>query len=282
MTVWRAAVYAAPGSGTGTTTVDPHAARLRELAEEWLGRSVDGREVGRRAPAGWTRDEVDAITVTARSYGFHATLKPPFRLAPGRSLDDLVSAVDQLAARVPSVWIPRLRLDLLGSFFALLPGTEPDADTPLRAVADAVVTDLDAFRAPLTDEDRARRNPDALTARQRELLERWGYPHVLDEFRFHLTLTDRIPAERLADVGTALRSWFDDVLGRDIPLDVLAVFTQSAPDAPFRLHSVHPMSVRRTRRTAPELLSPDPGSPHPLESSPPTLAGADPMEGITR
>ncbi|QGP87875.1 DUF1045 domain-containing protein [Gordonia sp. 135] len=259
MTVWRAAVYAAPGFGPTSSPAGAHATRLRGHAEEWLGRAVDGRDVPRRTPAGWTRDEVDAITVAARSYGFHGTLKPPFHLTPGRSLDELVRAVDHLAARTPAASVPRLRLGRLGSFFALVPGAD---DAPLRSVADAVVTELDAFRAPLTDHDRARRNPDALTERQRDLLDYWGYPYVLDEFRFHLTLTDRIPDARQSVVSDVLESWFGDVLGQDIPLDALTVFTQATPDAPFLLHSVHPMEV--------------------CALLPPRAPGTSTMEGITR
>ena len=87
--------------------------------------------------------------------------------------------------------IPQLSLARLDGFFALVPGAEA-AD--LYALADDVVTGFDGFRAPATEAEIARRNPAALTSRQRELLDAWGYPYVLDEFRFHLTLTDRIPA----------------------------------------------------------------------------------------
>ncbi|MBD0860188.1 DUF1045 domain-containing protein [Gordonia sp. zg691] len=282
MTVWRAAVYAAPGFAAPPSTPDPLAALLRERAEEWLGRAIDGRAVPARMPAGWTRDEVDAITVAARSYGFHGTLKPPFRLAPGRSLDELVAAVDDLAARTPTVSIPRLRLGRLGPFFALVPGTD---DHALRAVADAVVTGLDSFRAPMTDEDRTRRDPDSLTPRQRDLLDKWGYPYVLDEFRFHLTLTDRIPDDRHHVVGDVLRSWFDDVLGQDVPLDVLTVLTQAAPGSPFRLHSSHPMSFGVRRSEADDsggADTPTPGSAGPILALHSRLQGASTQEGITR
>jgi YfiH family protein len=138
MTVWRAAVYAAPGFGRGSSEADARAVRLREHAEKWLGRAIGGRAVPTCAPTGWVRDEVDAITVAARSYGFHGTLKPPFRLAAGRSLDELTGAVADLAARTPAVSIPHLSLGRLDAFFALVPGAD---DQPLRSVADAVVTD---------------------------------------------------------------------------------------------------------------------------------------------
>ena len=51
---------------------------------------------------------------------------------------------------------------------------------------------LDPFRAPLTPSERARRRPEDLDPRRRALLDRWGYPHVFEAFRFHMTLTGRL------------------------------------------------------------------------------------------
>ncbi|MCF8572206.1 DUF1045 domain-containing protein [Gordonia sp. HY002] len=239
----RAAVYAAPGFGD-----DAVAARLCERAQAWLGRAVDGAPVARECPPGWTREQVDEITVAARSYGFHGTLKAPFRLDAGRTLTGLCDAVDELAAASPPVVIPRLTLAPLGGFLALVPGGEaPD----LRALADAAVTGLDRFRAPLTAPERERRRPETLTERQRDLLDRWGYPYVLDEFRFHLTLTDSIPSGRRPGVQQALQSWFGEYLGADLVLDAVAVFTQESPTAPFVVHSVHRLAgPDRTHSTA--------------------------------
>src|SRR5262249_36195348 len=104
-----------------------------------------------------------------------------------------------------------------------------------------VVTRFDGFRAPPTEAELARRDPASLTARQRELLKAWGYPYVLGEFRFHLTLTDRIPAERRPHVERALRGWFGASLGAAVAIDALALFTEEVPGAPFTLHSVYPL-----------------------------------------
>lgn len=233
MTV-RFAIYLAPGTGPGDTA----GVALREKAERWLGRSVTGDPVAPGVPAGWTRAAVDAITVDARRYGFHGTLKAPFRLAEGRTPGELDDAVARFAADRAGVLVPHLSLARLGGFYALVPGTEA---TGLRALADDVVTGLDAFRAPLTDGELARRRPEALTPRQRELLKAWGYPYVLEEFRFHLTLTDRIAAQRRPAVECALRDWFAGSLGADLPVAALAVFTEAAPGAPFLLHAMHPL-----------------------------------------
>ncbi|GAA4163672.1 DUF1045 domain-containing protein [Gryllotalpicola daejeonensis] len=242
----RVAIYAAPGA----TAADSSGRALLERAESWLGRSTAGVAVAPVAPKGWTREEVDEITVDARRYGFHGTLKAPFRLADGRTLDELEAAVSDFAAGWPEVAVPQLTLKRLGHFFALMPG---EAAAPLHALADEIVTSFDEFRAAPTAEDIARRNPAGMTARQRELFDRWGYPYVLDEFRFHLTLTDRIAPDDQAAVEAVLTDWFADSLGRAIPVDALAIFTEEAPGAPFELHSVHPLapSPQAGARTTP-------------------------------
>jgi hypothetical protein len=222
--------------GTGPTNAT--ASALREKAEQWLGRGVAGNPVAPRVPACWTREAVDAMTVDARRYGFHATLKAPFHLAEGRTPEELDAALARFAAGRAGVVIPRLSLARVGAFFALVPGAEA---AELEALAQDVVTGFDGFRAPLTDAQVARRNPAALTPRQRELLKAWGYPYVLDEFRFHLTLTDRIPTERQPDVERALSGWFAASLGATVPIDALALFTEPAPGAPFLLRAVCPL-----------------------------------------
>jgi hypothetical protein len=246
----RVAIYAAPGIGSD----DAAGILLRERAEAWLGRSVvDGSTApAPAAPAGWTRDEVDAITVDARRYGFHGTLKPPFRLAPGRGLDELDAAVGRFAAERDRIAIPELAVRPLGDFLALVPMRHVPG---LHALAEDVVTRFDVFRAPPTDAETARRDPAALTPRQRELLEAWGYPHVLDGFRFHLTLTDRLRGTLLPRAEAALASWFAGCTGREVAVDALALFTEAEPGAPFLLHAVHPLRTPLDPRAA---EAPDP------------------------
>jgi len=241
----RYAIYAAPG----VRSVDPVAVLLGQKAERWLGRSVAAHPVDPGVPAGWTRAAVDAITVDARRYGFHATLKAPFRLAEGRTPEELDAAVARFAAGTAAVVVPRLTLARLGGFFALVPGTQAPA---LHALADDVVTAFDDFRAPATEAELARRSQAPLTPRQRELLGTWGYPYVLDEFGFHLTLTDRIPRERRPTVERVLTDWFAELLEADVPVDALGVFTEAEPGAPFELSAVHRLQPAPARPRAAE------------------------------
>jgi putative phosphonate metabolism protein len=230
----RFAIYAVPG----VRSADTVGVLLRQKAEQWLGRSVSGDPVTPGVPVGWTRAAIDAMTASARRYGFHATLKPPFRLAEGRTAEELDAAVARFAAGSAGAVIPRLTLGRLGGFFAFVPGAEAPG---LHALAAEVVERFDDFRAPMTGAELARHDHASLTPRQRELLTRWGYPYVLDEFRFHLTLTDRIPDGRRSAVERALRDWFAASLGATVSVDALALFTEAEPGAPFTLRAVHPL-----------------------------------------
>jgi Protein of unknown function (DUF1045) len=243
MTGPRFAIYAVPGAGPA----DAAGAALSRRAEQWLGRSAAGHPVAPGVPSGWTRAELDAITASARRYGFHATLKAPFGLAEGRTPQELDAALGQFAAGHAGALIPRLSLACLGGFYALVPGVEAAG---LHALADEVVTEFDAFRAPATEAEIARRRPESLTPRQRELLKAWGYPYVLDEFFFHLTLTDRIPPERRPAVERTLGGWLAAWLGVSVPVNALALFTEAEPGAPFALHAVYPLQPVPSSRRA--------------------------------
>jgi hypothetical protein len=239
----RFAIYAAPGTGSA----DAAGALLRDTAEQWLGRCISGAPVAPGIPDGWTRESIDAITADARRYGFHGTLKAPFYLAGGRTAEELNAAVARFAAGHAGAVIPRLSLVRMSGFFALVPGAEAPG---LHALADEVVKAFDGFRAPTTDAELARRFRASLTPRQRELLGAWGYPYVLDEFRFHLTLTERIPQERQPEVERTLSDWFAGSLGATVPVDALALFTEAEPGAPFVLHAVHPLRHAPSPRSA--------------------------------
>jgi hypothetical protein len=129
------------------------------------------------------------ITMTPRKYGFHGTLKPPFRLADGHTLDTLDRAVFDLAGTLSPAVCDGLRPTTLGGFLALTPVGPPDG---VQRVAGACVRDLDTFRAPAPEAELARRRKAGLNERQEALLTQWGYPYVLEEFRFHMTLSGRL------------------------------------------------------------------------------------------
>jgi len=117
-------------------------------------------------------------------------------------------------------------------FIALVP-VVPSVE--LEALAAACVREFDPFRAPLSEDDRVRRDPAKLTPRQREHLDRWGYPHVFETFRFHMTLTGRLDAGRRAPIVEILRSRFRDTGVNDLVVDRIALFRQDDPDQRFRV-----------------------------------------------
>jgi putative phosphonate metabolism protein len=206
---------------------------LARLGEAWLGRSAEGAAVAERpAVAGFDAATADAITAEPRRYGLHATLKPPFRLAEGSSAERLAETLADFACGLAPVRAPPLGLKRIGRFLALVPGGPALA---LDSLAAACVTHFDRFRAPPDAEDIARRGRHALTAAQRENLLRWGYPYVMGEFRFHVTLTGPLDAETAASLAPALAALFAPAMAAALDIRELALFRESSPGAPFEL-----------------------------------------------
>src|SRR4051812_47602386 len=145
------------------------------------------------------------LTRDPRKYGFHATLKAPFALADGGSEAELIAATESFAGVARQIPVIMPVVKAISGFIALVPA---EACVPLNLLAAECVRDFDRFRAPLNAEDRARRNPQALTSNQVEQLDRWGYPYVMDDFRFHMTLTGRVAAERRDHLIALLRDRF--------------------------------------------------------------------------
>lgn len=208
----RYAIYWVPGG------------KLGNLGSDWLGWDArQSRAVGTpvvKAPG-------------ARRYGFHTTLKPPFRLARNRSEPDLLRAAQDVAAEMAPVEPVEFDVARIGGFFALRP-TDPSG---LATVASAVVRELDGFRTPPRAEELAKRRGTGLTERQEGYLANWGYPYVLEEFRPHLTLSD---AGADPDVEADARRHFAAVLGRPHPLDHISLVGE---DALGRFHVIEDISL---------------------------------------
>src|SRR6266567_1747583 len=145
------------------------------------------------------------LTADPRKYGFHATLKAPFSLAADKTEAELFAACSAFAAIPRAIPVIEPVVGSISGFIAVIPAEPPQQ--LIRLAADCV-TEFDSFRAPLTETDRARRNPSRLTPTQRDHLDRWGYPYVMDDFRFHMTLTGRLGSERRESVLTMLKARF--------------------------------------------------------------------------
>jgi hypothetical protein len=202
---------------------------------DWLGRDPGWTEPG-HAPEGRRQ---------AWRYGFHSTLKAPMRLVPGAREQDLWSALEALADRHGSFDLPTLQVAGMDSFLALRPVHSLPHEHPLQQLADACVRDLDDLRAPLSlTEVTHRLGKSPLDAQQQSLMARWGYPHVLQCWRWHYTLSDR-----LADAGqhhellAQAREHFAHALVRPQRCEALSLFVEPVSGAPLRL--VHRFALAR-------------------------------------
>jgi putative phosphonate metabolism protein len=183
-------------------------------------------------PAGFTREAWLRLTAEPRRYGFHATLKAPFRLKPGFSPDDLVETCRRFAAARDGFTVDGLGVAALGRFVALRVGTR---SAPLDRLAAEAVTAFETFRAPLTDAEREKRLKAGLDARQLSYLDAYGYPYVLDEFRFHMTLTGAVEAAHLPQVEAGLAESYRAEARGPMPVDAISLFVQPSPDARFTI-----------------------------------------------
>jgi hypothetical protein len=225
VTAARYALYLAPPPDTplwafGSGVIGYDAATGRELH----GFAPEGHQ-----PAAWR-----AMTEAPRLYGFHATLKAPFRLAEGAALAALENELATFTAMRAAFDLGPLAVEAIGSgqgFAALVP-TRPSPE--LQDLETEAVAHFDRFRAPPTAEEIAKRRPHALTERQRASLERFGYPYVGPDFRFHMTLSGPVAdapgiADRLADaMANAIGS-------AHLLVEALVLFEQPAPGERFRI-----------------------------------------------
>lgn len=199
----------------------------------WLGRDEhDNTSLTPPPVAGISPGEWQALTAEPRRYGFHATLKAPFHLSAGHQEADLVARLGRLAQTLAPVALGSLQLATLDNFVALVPEAAPAG---LQSLAAACVTGLDDLRAPLGEADLARRRSAGLDAREAELLALHGYPHVLERFRFHMTLTGPVDAATARRVSQALAGE-PARLNAQAPLvlDRLCLFVEQAPGSPFQ------------------------------------------------
>ncbi|MFP4273542.1 MAG: DUF1045 domain-containing protein [Paracoccaceae bacterium] len=218
----RYAVYYTPPPGA-----------LATFGADWLGWDARAGTARPHPPLLDLPRPAAEITETPRRYGFHATIKPPFRLAPDRSAEDLAWALDTFCQHRPSAGAAGLTARRLGRFLALVP---EDDGAALSDLAGAAVEAFDTFRAPPEESDLARRRKAGLTPRQEALLTRWGYPYVMEEFRFHMTLTGRLSAEELDAVEAALGPALAECLPRPFTLDALSLMGE---DESGRFHEIH-------------------------------------------
>jgi len=219
----RYAIYYAPAQGS---SLDQFGAEMLGY-DAWIGAALPfpGDVIERIAD--WRE-----LSSDPRKYGFHATLKAPMALADGKSEKLLLAACAEFAGAPRP--IPRFVpiVNSISGFIAVIPG---ERSSELQHLAADAVRAFDGFRAPLSTEERARRNPSRLTPRQAEYLDRWGYPYVMEEFRFHMTLTGRLDDTRREHVLAMLRERFARLGLAELAIDRIALFRQEDAKTPFTI-----------------------------------------------
>lgn len=179
---------------------------------------------------GLSRERLVEAQTSARHYGFHATMKAPFRPAPDRGEAELRAALDVFAAGRAPLELPPLRVTRLGAYLTL----RPDGATPaLGELAADCVRAFEPMRAPLNDAEIARRRQSGLTPHQDDLMQRWGYPYVMDEFRFHMTLAGPLNQDELDRLAKALEPQCRELSAMPFVLDRLSLCRQAGRRAPF-------------------------------------------------
>lgn len=203
---------------------------LAQFGQQVLGRSADGDTLSPRDTDFPDDQQAKALSATPAHYGFHATLKAPFELSAGSTERQLLGEVEVLARQQSVIAMPLLRPRALAGFMALTFDQQPDAITTL---AQLCVRHFEPFRAPISESDILRRKPAQLSDRQREYLYQYGYPYVMNEFRFHMSLTgSMVPADH-ADYVNWLSERYDKLVREQPVLDRLAVFWQADRATPF-------------------------------------------------
>tara|TARA_B100000579_G_scaffold406636_1_gene393230 strand:- start:177 stop:977 length:801 start_codon:yes stop_codon:yes gene_type:complete len=204
---------------------------LHSIGSQWLGRdSSSGKSIKQPNIKGISSNYFYSVTKTPRRYGFHATLKAPFRLNKEFTLKDLCSQIQVLSA-VSKPFSINLKVQELGNFIALM--MDPN-EQKMEKLASKLVENLDIFRAPLHQEEIDKRRMSTLTTSEDENLLNWGYPYVFDDFHFHITLTEQIQCgSDRESMKSAASSHFSESLENTIKVSSISLFVQESSEADF-------------------------------------------------
>jgi hypothetical protein len=183
------------------------------------------------------------LTAEPRRYGFHATLKGPFHLSPSCTEAQLISAMHSFAGlghAIPAL-VPVVRL--LSGFAAIV----PEAASPaVDDLAGKCTTIFDAFRAPMSPQERAWRVAAGLNQSQIGNLDRGGYPYLFSDFRFHMTLTGKVGMDRRNDVlDTLQRALHGACKDRALAIERISLMRQNDDNSSFRV--IEQTALRPTR-----------------------------------
>lgn len=223
----------------------------RDFGARWLGRdAATGSDVDQAAIDGVDADTFRVLTAEPRRYGFHATLKAPFALRAGATKAALADALRRFCAAHRPFQMPPLEVARLDDFLALVPAGR---EARINELAADCLRAFDSFRVAPAPEELERRRRKGLSTRQDRYLTEWGYPYVLADFRFHMTLTgslEGVGPHHVAAVLGAARAGLAGLAGEPLWFDAICLFDQPDETSPFRLAARFPLGrTPATRRS---------------------------------
>jgi ribose 1,5-bisphosphokinase len=227
----RYALYFAP---------EPHTPWWRAGCH-WLGRDPASDADATLACAqpdipGLPRLLLAKLTSDARRYGFHATLKAPFRLQGGFTEAHLVEMAEAFCDAQKPLFVPDVEVGRIGKALAL----RATGDT--RQIDDLALRCLqyfDLLRAAPTAAEQHKYRARGLSAREEELLQRWGYPYAEEHFRFHMSLSDSLvelddaSIDALCEAATA--HFAHARASEPLAIEGLSIFREIERGTPFQV-----------------------------------------------
>ncbi|WP_162653474.1 DUF1045 domain-containing protein [Lentilitoribacter sp. Alg239-R112] len=207
----RLAIFYAPASKSP----------LAQFGSKWLGWDVEKASNAKHPDIQSLPAPIPDIVATPQKYGFHGTLKAPFKLNPTKSCDELRTALQTFCKNTPKFTIGKMKVAQLGNFVAII---QKNQSMELRNLAATIVEHFEEFRAPLGESDIVKRRRANLTQRQDELMLRWGYPYVFEEFKFHLTLTGRLDENDAETTKNILSEHLSDILSKPLKADDICLY----------------------------------------------------------
>ena len=177
---------------------------LAKFGQAWLGWDCrKGQYISSENAFSEPLADREYFTEKPRKYGLHATLKAPFRLQTTQSEPALRSAFHGFCNHQKPAASGNLTLSEQGGFISLRPQTQSAA---LFELGKNCLEAFDPFRAPLEQSDLNPRRNARLSPRQNDFLHQWGYPYVLQEFQFHITLSSRLSILQREKIIPALKN----------------------------------------------------------------------------
>jgi hypothetical protein len=219
----RYAIYYTPQPGTA----------LAAFGRSWFGRANDGVTLQAFSDAGLSGTSfAKLVPAPGRYTGLHALFRAPFALREGIGPDALKTRLINFTSRRKPVATGPLTLSRTGRFLVLRP---VEATPSLDWLAAQCVAAFEDFTSPPSDIERAEYAHPNLSDYQRLLLESFGDPYVLSEYRFSITLTGPLDATHLERVAQALWPVLEEICAEGVTVDGLSLFGDGGSTLPMRL-----------------------------------------------